>query len=181
MALRRGFKAEANRWARDLREELNIAPAEPLCPRLLCNHLDLPLIPLSTIDADSSCINFFIGGAGAYEFSAVTLVDRGRRWIVYNDGHEQRRQASDIAHEVAHALLRHPVSALYDEQGVRAHDAILEEEANWLGPALLISEEAALYIARSGMPIDQAMEVYGATRDVIQMRINVSGARKRVA
>lgn len=181
MVLRRGFKTEANGWARDLRSELGIAPDGPLCPRKLCNHLELPLLELSKLEADAVHIAFYTKGLGRKDFSAVTLQDRGKRWIVHNDAHDVGRQASNIAHEVAHALLGHPVQALFGADGKRSHNQDHEDEANWLGPALLISDEAALFIVQTRMSIGDAAEFYGASREVVQMRVNVSGARKRVA
>lgn len=56
-----------------------------------------------------------------------------------------------------------------------------EEEANWLGPALLISEEAALWIVRNGISKSEASAQYDVTEEVIQMRINLTAAIKRVA
>jgi Zn-dependent peptidase ImmA (M78 family) len=41
-------------------------------------------------------------------FSGVTVFSGQRRMIVYNDAHVPGRQHSDVAHELAHALLMHP-------------------------------------------------------------------------
>ena len=49
-----------------------------------------------------------------------------------------------------------------------------------MGPALLISEEAALHIVRTGIMMHEAIKAYGVSEDVITMRINVTGARRRV-
>ncbi len=45
-----------------------------------------------------------------------------------------------------------------------------------MGPALLILEEAVLHIIKTGMTIDEAFEYYRASKEVINMRINVTGA-----
>ena len=58
---------------------------------------------------------------------------------------------------------------------------MLEEEAEWLSGALLISDEAALHIVRSGMVDDEAKTLYGVSRKMLQFRLNVTGARIRVA
>lgn len=181
MALRHGFKAEANAWARDLRREMNLPAQGPICPRRLCEHLELPLLELSKLEANPSDLAYFLTGDGRKTFSAVTLNVEGERWIIHNDAHDDGRQASNIAHEIAHALLKHPVPALFGEDGKRPHNEIDEEEAKWLGPALLISDEAALFIASSGMSVSQAAAFYGTSKEVVQMRINVSAARRRVA
>ena len=52
---------------------------------------------------------------------------------------------------------------ILDDLGCRHFDKDLEEQANWLGPALLISEEAALHIARQGWTVEQAAVEYEVT------------------
>ncbi len=54
-------------------------------------------------------------------------------------------------------------------------------ETNWLGPALLVSEEAAIHIAVQGMEINLASDRYGASPQLVRMRLNVTGATIRVA
>ena len=55
--------------------------------------------------------------------------------------------------------------------GKRAYDKEMEEEANWLGPALLISDEAAMHIAAMGLTIAKASDMYGASEPLVQMRL----------
>lgn len=181
MALRHGFKAEANAWSRDLRGELGLSAESPICTRRLCAHLELPLLDLSEVEANPADLGYFLTGDGRRTFSAVTLRVDGERWIIHNDAHDEGRQAANIAHEIAHALLGHPIPVFFGEPGPLPHNEVHEEEAKWLGPALLISDEAALFIASSGMSVSQAAIFYGASEQVVQMRINVCGARKRVA
>ncbi|NEU97021.1 ImmA/IrrE family metallo-endopeptidase [Bradyrhizobium uaiense] len=59
-------------------------------------------------------------------------------------------QAADISYELAHGLLLHPPMRILDPSGTRKYDKAMEEEANWLGPALLVSDEAAMHIAALG-------------------------------
>lgn len=101
--------------------------------------------------------------------------------IVHNDVHHRYRQASNISHELNHAILLHPPTEPFSEHGCRNFNKEIEEEANWLGPALLISEEAALHIVKTEMSIDEASKFYSVSTKVISMRINVTGARKRIA
>ncbi|MDK1378162.1 MULTISPECIES: ImmA/IrrE family metallo-endopeptidase [unclassified Sinorhizobium] len=180
MALRHGFKAEANAWSRDLRREMGLSAQSAICTRRLCEYLELPLLKLSKVEANPAHLAYFLAGEGRKTFSAVTLSVGGRRWIIHNDAHDDGRQAANIAHEIAHALLNHPIPALFSDDGQRSHKAD-EEEAKWLGPALLISDEAALFIVSSGMSVSQAATFYGASREVVQMRVNVCAARRRVA
>lgn len=181
MALRWGFKAEANWWSREMRSELGLRPADPLCPWTLAGYLGIPVMPLSAYAAEHpEAVGLFSSGAGQREFSAVTSAIGRRRFIIHNDAHDKKRQASNLAHEIAHALLMHPTHSVLNDQGNRNFIRDIEDEANWLGPALLISEEAALFIA-GRMSVAEASDHYGASREVVQMRLNVCGARKRVA
>ncbi|WP_313931715.1 ImmA/IrrE family metallo-endopeptidase [Nostoc punctiforme] len=91
------------------------------------------------------------------------------------------RQASNVSHELSHSILQHQPDEVFNKCGCRNFNQEYEDEANWLGPALLISEEAALHIVKTPMTIDEAVEYYRASKEVINMRINVTGARKRIS
>jgi Zn-dependent peptidase ImmA (M78 family) len=103
------------------------------------------------------------------------------RFIIHNDSHDPKRQAANIAHELAHGLLLHPPKPAFDSNGSRHYNKELEDEANWLGPALLVSDEAALLIATRKTPISVASDQYKVSEDLVRMRLNVSGALIRVA
>jgi Zn-dependent peptidase ImmA (M78 family) len=115
------------------------------------------------------------------DFSAVTVFRGFERTILHNDSHSAGRQASNLAHELSHALLLHPSTPPLDSRGCRDWDPVLEEEAEWLAGALLISDEAALHIVRSEMPLDEARTHYGVSQKMLQFRLNVTGARVRIA
>lgn len=182
MALRRGFKAEANWYASSLRKELDIAPHLPLCPWRLAKHLEIPVFKLSDYAAVApEAVTYLQTIKGQKDFSAITLADGQERFIVHNDAHDKKRQAADISHELAHGLLLHPPAKILDPSGTRNYDKAMEEEANWLGPALLVSDEAAMHIAALGLTLAKASDVYGASEPLIRMRLNVSGAYQRVA
>lgn len=182
MGLRYGFKTEANWYAREMRRELNVPVHGALCPWKLAEHLDFPVFPLSFYEAvEPNAVAYFRSRLGQREFSAITIFHGNKRLIVHNDAHEPDRQASNIAHELAHGLLLHPPKPPIDEHGSRHYNPLLEEEANWLGPALLVSDEAAVRVVRLGLTVPAAAALYKVSGPVMQMRINVSGARKRAA
>jgi len=181
MALRRGFKKETNEYAKEFRQELNKKPFESLCPFELADHLSIPILKLSEFD-DKKAVKY-LTATNQDVFSAVTVFNGRKRIIVHNDSHHPRRQTANIAHELSHAVLAHPPSPPFTHSGERFYDSYIqkiEEEANWMGPALLISEEAALHIVRKKIPITEATILYGASEQLIKMRINVTGARKRI-
>lgn len=177
---RRGFKAEANEYAREFREELGLRHYEPLSPWALAEHLLIPVISLSDLEEqEPDKVNHLIY-ADPQCFSAATVFNGSKRLIIVNEAHSEGRQASNLSHELAHGILGHPPTEPFNEIGCRNFHKELEAEADWLGPALLISEEAALSIAKLQMDFSRAARQYGCTKHVVQMRVNVTGALKRV-
>lgn len=151
----------------------------PLCPWLLAKHLHVPLYKLSDFAGDRK-IDYLMSERGQKEFSAMVCFEAAAAFIIYNDAHSKKRQAANIAHEVAHVVLRHPPKPPINSDGTREFDPIMEAEANWLGPALLVSEEAALHIVAQSVPLGVAADRYGVSEELITMRTNVTGARRRV-
>ena len=181
MKLRRGFKTETSQIAREVRVELGIHKAAPLDVRRLAEHLDIPILPMTRLsDTASTAVEYFSRVDGA-SFSGVTVFCVSRRLIVYNDIHHPGRQASDLSHEISHALLLHPPTPAIDDKGCRFWDAEIEDEAEWLSGTLLVPEEAALYIVRRGLTIREAALEYGVTEKMMGYRIDITAARTRVA
>jgi Zn-dependent peptidase ImmA (M78 family) len=179
---RYGFKAEANRFAHELRVELEILPEHPLCPWLLAEHLAVPILKFTELP-DCGEKLYLMKGKGKKEFSATVCYDGFKAFIVNNDVHEAKRQASNVAHELAHILLGHPPARPFDEDGKREFLAEIEDEAEWLGPALLVSEEAAInaykLIQSKTYTLSSLSDEWKVTEDVLRMRMNLVGARKR--
>lgn len=180
MGLRWGFKTEANNYAREFRQELRIPVHGPLCPWRLAQHLEVPVIKLSEIVKVNARAAYLLTSDGTREFSGATIYIGSRRGIVVNDGHSNKRQAADLSHELSHCVLHHRPVDSKNRIGLRSFDESQEEEANWLGPALLVSEEAALWIVRRGLSKAEASDHYGVSEDLIQMRLNLTAAHKRV-
>ena len=178
--MRRGFKTEANAIASEVRAELSLPRTSPLNVWHLAEHLEIPVIPLSSFRrvAPDAARLFLNGGQGM--FSGVTVFRGPRRTIVFNDAHAPGRQSSDVAHELSHGLLLHTPMAAIDGRGCRVWDKEAEAEANWLSGTLLVPEEAAILIVRRGWSKHEAAARYGVTPKMIQYRINVTAARTRV-
>ena len=181
MALRRGFKREAHELAGEVRADLGLGVLDPLQPLALVEQLAIPAIPLSdysaTIPAAVRQLCFTDSGA----FSAVTVFCGSMRVIVYNDAHHPGRQTSDITHEAAHALLHHPPAPAFDPFGCRHLNEDHEDEARFLGAALLLTEQAAMDVVSRDLSEREAAARYGITPKLLRYRINITGARKRVA
>lgn len=181
MGFRRGFKTEANSLAADLRGELRLRPLDALDPFRLAQHLDIPVLPMSTFLAEAPAI-VHLRDVEPEAFSAGTVFAGTKRAIVYNDSHCLARQNSDVAHECGHALLQHPPRPALDHRGCRDWDQDIEDEAAWLGGVLLVPEDAAIEIARQRQwpTIEAAAIHFGVSVEMINYRVNVTGARTRV-
>ena len=177
---RRGFKTEANTIAREIREELGLRPVDPLDPWKLANHLAIPIFTLRHFADEAPKAYKLFRDSEEEAFSAVTVFYGSVRLIVHNEFHARVRQASNLAHEISHALLLHPPMLAFDALGCRNWNEELENEANWLAGALLISEEAALQIARDGIDFEYASAKYGVSQKMVQFRLNVTAAYMRI-
>ena len=181
MALRRGFKTDVNDIARAVREELRLSATAPFRPHDLALHLDIPILPLSDFVRQLPDAVRYFRRRGAGEFSAVTVFAGTSRLIVHNDAHAPGRQANDLAHELSHALLFHEPKPALNALGCRDWDEDCEDEADFLAGVLLVPEEATLEIVRLDRSLVEAADVYGVSGPLMRWRINVTGARARVA
>lgn len=180
MGFRRGFKSEAEALATELRAELGLCPLDRLDPWRLAAHLEIPIMKLSELSRDAAHGVYYFSSVEPESFSAITVFDGSRRMIVHNDAHAPSRQANDVTHELAHGvLLHHPTPAL-DRRGCRNWNQDREDEADFLAGALLITQAAALRIAQKGIALEIAADAYGVSRRMVQYRLNVTGAYKRV-
>ncbi len=180
MGLRRGFKTEAAELSREVRVELGLGQFDALDPRRLADHLEISVVHLSDLDeSDPGVWHLLFEEQDA--FSGLTVFRRHRRMIVHNDSHAPVRQNSDLAHELAHALLLHdPAPALDGFTGCRNwHDAN-EAEADWLGGELLVPRAMALAVARGLFSESDARRCLGVSEKMLQWRLNATGARAQV-
>jgi Zn-dependent peptidase ImmA (M78 family) len=174
--LRRGFKTEAEYYAGLYRTELGLAPHDPLCPRTLADHLSIPVRDLSTHPGVADKDRTYWRSGSDSTFSALIVHAGTFKEIVHNDFHHPRRQNSNIAHELAHIILGHPLTAPIKPNGERAYDAEIEEEAKWLGAALLLPKKAAVHIILNGVPVDIVQSSYGVSEPLLQYRLRVTDA-----
>jgi Zn-dependent peptidase ImmA (M78 family) len=179
MVLRRGFKSEAHALANEVRAELGLSVFDPLNPWHLAAHLEILVVALSSFrhDAPQAVEHFLFVEPDC--FSAVTVFSGQKRMIVYNDAHARCRQVSDVTHELAHGLLLHPPHPALDTRGCRHWNEIIEQEAEFLSGALLITERAAMHIVLNNIPLDHAAHRYGVSVSLLRYRLNMVGAFHR--
>lgn len=176
-----GFvKSHVNKIAIETRAELGLGTLDLLKPLALAEFLDIPVISLSSLQAHEPAGTQHFLHEDPQAFSAVTVFSGPKRLVVHNDAHESGRQASNIAHELSHGLLQHAPTPALDSMGCRDWDQVIEDEAQWLAGALLITEEAAVWSVRRQLDLPQIALRFGVSVDMARWRINMTGARKRV-
>jgi len=159
-----------------------LAADSPLCPFQTAESLGVPVLKLSSYkEALPSHTEYLARRGSSIGFSAMTACFGLERAIIFNDYLPITRCHADIMHEISHIMLMHPPQRLRTDTGGRHFDAELEDEANWLGPALLVSEEAAISVAQRGLTVRGAAQIYKVSPSLMQMRLNVTGAARRVA
>jgi Zn-dependent peptidase ImmA (M78 family) len=184
--LRAGFTAEAESIAEGSRAELRIRNIDRLDPLRLAGRLEIPVLSLRQLASmdiaapDLEEAIELLHGAEQDALSALTVFDGSRRMILFNSEHTAARQVSDIMHELAHGLLLHKPAPALDDRGCRSWNTVVEDEANYLGGALLIPAKAARWVAKLGMSEDATARRFGCSVEMVRWRLNASGARRLI-
>lgn len=174
--MRRGFKTEAERLADRTRAQLGLQPHAHMPTRELAAHLDIEIHSADDLvnPAELEELNQLQPGA----FSAATfhLAD-GRTVMVCNPYNDPGRTNSDIAHEIAHILLRHDVRELQQIAGYTFFtcNPEQEEEANWLAGCLLLPRALLLREAYAGSDPATIAEKHHVSIPMARFRLNASG------
>jgi Zn-dependent peptidase ImmA (M78 family) len=181
VTLRRGFKAEAERLAASVREDLGLSPHDELSLDAAAEHLGIRLVSAETL-VDLDRLNE-LERLQAFSFSACTFDIDGVSVIVYNPIRSEARRRSDIAHEISHIILDHQLSELREIAGVpfRSCRPDQEEEATNLGGTLLLPRPMLIKAATRGMSIEQVAKDYRVTTDMARFRLNTTGVTRQVA
>ena len=175
--MRRGFKAEADRIAlRVRREALGADGVDPIDAWELARALGLVVLSLRELEGLPPETLAHFEKLAREDFSGVTVMAGEARAVVLNSGHSRERQANTLAHEVSHFVLRHPLHPAFDGTGCRNCNPEQEDEASWLGMALLVPKEAALHALRTGLELRAAARRYGVSVELMRMRLNVCRA-----
>lgn len=196
--MRRGFKADAERHAAQLREALGCSDRESIPLHRLATYLKVAVLAGDKVLQTTSAVEPFQAlhdeQRGAFSAATFVLPD-GRTVVIYNpityDGvhlgpEEARRDGrtrSNIAHEFAHLVLGHE---LREVEQIAGHSFFTcnptqEEEANWLAGCLLLPRRLLLDAARQGHPDSALVETHHVTEDMVRFRMNTSGVRMQVA
>jgi Zn-dependent peptidase ImmA (M78 family) len=174
--MRRGFKTEAERLADRTRAQLGLQPHDHMPIRDLATHLAVAIYSADELVDRAGLEELHLLQPGAFSAATFHLPD-GRTVIVSNPFNDAGRTNSDIAHEIAHLLLRHDVREL---QQIAGHTFLTcnpeqEEEANWLGGCLLLPRALLLREAFAGSDTATIAEKHQVSLPMARFRLNASG------
>lgn len=174
--MRRGFKAEAERIAARIREDMGKPADVALDPVELATHLGIATRP-----ADELVDRVKLERLAELQpdaWSAATFKTKtGGLVMVINPLSSSGRSKSDLAHELAHILLGHKTGKV-ERLGSLAFftcDAVQEEEANWLAGCLLLPRPVLLKAAREGWPAEKLADHCNVSVPMARFRLNTSG------
>lgn len=178
--MRRGFKAQAERLAEETRAAMGINRTAKLDAFALAKHAGAEVRRADELTSLTKLEALEELQPGA--FSACTFHIDGRRIVVYSPLASDGRKQSDIAHEVAHLLLRHELQTVQELDGVSFFtcDPDEEQEANWLAGCLLLPRALVYQASRSGLtPADIARE-YGVSVAMAEFRVRTTGVMRQL-
>jgi hypothetical protein len=181
VTLPRGFKANAEREAARLRKEVGLEPAAPLDIRTLADHMGVAIVGADQLVERSRLEE--LERLQAFSFSAATFEVYGNSYIVTNPLRSLGRQFSDVAHELAHLLLKHELSEIREVDGVpfRTCQPNEEEQATTFGGTLLLPRVLLLEAARRGLRPDEIAAENQVTLEMARYRYNSTGVVKQVS
>jgi Zn-dependent peptidase ImmA (M78 family) len=181
MTLPRGFKAEAERTAAQVRAELGLNEHDTVDIKVVAELRGVRVVPATELVPRARLEE--IESIQAYAFSACTFDLNGRHVIVFNPIRSPERTNSDIAHELAHLLLVHDLAEVQYLDGVpfRTCRADEEEQATALGGTILLPRRLLIREANRGATIESVATANTVTEDMARFRWNTTGVARQVA
>ena len=181
MALRRGFKAEAERLARDTWRSMALSPADHLDARDLATRMGCQVHSAAELVSLKKLRR--LKGIQDDAFFACTFKLPGERYaIVFNPLVSKTRRNSDIAHEVSHIILQHRMSHLkrLNDVSFLSCDQEQEDEAAWLSGCLLLPRFALLHDLKNKIAPSDIAKIRQLSKDMVDYRIRVTGVKRQV-
>ena len=185
MAFARGFKARCENMAETIRRELGRRPYDVVSATELAAYVGARLIAPSDIPGMSESSLRVLLKDDREDWSAATISDASELPIViYNPANSLGRRSSDIAHELAHVLLRHEPSKLIFTHDLkwafRSYDGPAEAEATWLSGCLLLPRPALLRIAEMDLSEMEAAARYVVSEQLLGYRKAVTAVTRQL-
>jgi hypothetical protein len=181
--LRRGFKAWCEKAAAGYRRDLGLRRDHRLDPFVLASHLRVLVItPGQLSDLNPAALQRLVE-TDCDSWSAVTLIQNGRKLVILNSSHSQARQNSDLSHELAHIILEHkPTQAFFGPNGtlmMKEFNREQEQEAECLSSVLLVPRDALVALLPRSDEAALAAHL-GVSLEMLKMRRSVTGVDRQL-
>lgn len=179
--MRRGFKADAERIAARVREEMGKRTSDPLDAIELARHVGAEVRCAEELTSRARLEELEKIQPGA--FSACTFTIGERHVVVYSPLASPGRTQSDIAHETSHLLLGHEIKTVkrIGELSFFTCDPDEEQEANWLAGCLLLPRPLLLQAAKTGMDSQAIAEKFNVSEQMATFRLRTTGVPRQLA
>lgn len=176
--MKHGFKSWCERAAISYRNNLGLKNIDPLPANTLAQHLGVILKTPEEIDGLSKeSLEVLLNGESK-SWSAVTLTFGTKNVVIYNPKHSAGRRSNDIMHELSHIIIGHQPQQMHSYELallLRHYNAEQEDEADWLAATLLLPKDILIKIKASRIDHEDAARVYGTSKALVEMRMNVAG------
>ena len=182
MVLRRGFKAEAERLAKDIWSAMSLTPNDRIDAVKLAEHVGCIVCSADALVDIAKLEELYRIQDNA--FFACTFELPGDRYaIVFNPLMSDTRRNSDVAHEVAHIVLGHRLSRLerLDDVAFLSCDKQQEDEAAWLSGCLLLPRVALVHDLRRGRKPGDIARSRVLSTEMVDYRVRVTGVARQLA
>lgn len=182
--MRRGFKADAERRSAAARQALGLSAMAKLCPWEYADQLGVIVYDVSDLDLPAKdAQQLLVNDPDSWD--GMTLFEEGVHLIVLNTARPQTRRTATLMHELAHISLGHvPAEINVSPSGlvlVSDYSAEQEEEADWLGAALLLPEAALMKYRGQGMSPEAIAHIFGVSAQLCHWRCRMTGVEKRLS
>lgn len=183
--LKRGFKAQCERRALTVRQNLGLAPTAPLNAMKLAIDLGVTVWSAADVDGLPDADRHHLLDVASDEWSAFVLHESGRFLVLFNPRHSRGRVNSDVMHELAHIMLGHELVEVQETADGHLlngqYDKDQEDEANWLGATLLLPRPALLWMRHRRMTDVAARTHFEVSADMLAWRIRMTGVDYQLA
>jgi Zn-dependent peptidase ImmA (M78 family) len=181
--LRYGFKAHAERISAGARAELGLGECAPLDPVVYANHLGVMMLDFHSLDLTPKSAAQLLN-VDLESWSGMTLKVDSTTAILINPSHNKVRQNADLAHELAHFILKHqPASVQVSATGMfllSDYSDDMESEADWLAAALLLPRQAIMDRRQVGQSSAQIAQAFGVSTSLCDWRLRMTGVEAQL-